>query len=188
MGTSLGSKRPVSTFPFWARSLSSAIWHREFCTSLKEVRRATCVFRQFEVVESSHRRTRRFIFKVTDLHLKSLTELITRFLPYIFTLFLPFSLSVSPFFFLISCLSFSFFFPRFLQLITEFLHLHSITLPRSTHQILCLIHWRECRSVASSVPLSIFSWQTAQGHPTTIFGKLSVRKTIWDLEFSDHFL
>ena len=27
-----------------------------------------------------------------------------------------------------------------------------------------------------------------QGHPTTIFGKLSVRKTIWDLEFSDHFL
>ena len=26
-----------------------------------------------------------------------------------------------------------------------------------------------------------------QGHPTTIFGKhLSVQKTIWDLEFSEH--
>ena len=30
--------------------------------------------------------------------------------------------------------------------------------------------------------------QIVQGHPTTIFGKLSVRKTIGDLEFSDHFL
>ena len=29
---------------------------------------------------------------------------------------------------------------------------------------------------------------TTRGHPTTIFGKLSVRKTTWDLEFSDHFL
>ena len=27
-----------------------------------------------------------------------------------------------------------------------------------------------------------------QGHPMTIFGKLSVRKTIWGLEFSYHFL
>ena len=27
-----------------------------------------------------------------------------------------------------------------------------------------------------------------QGHPTTIFGKISVRKTIWDLEFSEHLL
>ena len=26
---------------------------------------------------------------------------------------------------------------------------------------------------------------TPQGHPTTIFGKISVRKTIWDLEFSE---
>ena len=28
---------------------------------------------------------------------------------------------------------------------------------------------------------------TFQGHPTTIFGKISVRKTIWDLEFLEHF-
>ena len=27
-----------------------------------------------------------------------------------------------------------------------------------------------------------------QGHPTAIFGKMSVRKTIWDLEFSEHLL
>ena len=27
-----------------------------------------------------------------------------------------------------------------------------------------------------------------QGHPTTIFGKISVRKTIWDLEFSEQFV
>ena len=27
-----------------------------------------------------------------------------------------------------------------------------------------------------------------QGHPTTIFGKISVRKTIWELEFSEHLL
>ena len=27
-----------------------------------------------------------------------------------------------------------------------------------------------------------------QGHPTTIFGRISVRKTIWDLEFSKHLL
>ena len=30
--------------------------------------------------------------------------------------------------------------------------------------------------------------QFSQGHPTTIFGKISVRKTIWDLEFSEHLL
>ena len=30
--------------------------------------------------------------------------------------------------------------------------------------------------------------ENQQGHPKTIFGKLSVRKTIWGLEFSDHFL
>ena len=28
---------------------------------------------------------------------------------------------------------------------------------------------------------------TFQGHPTTIFGKKTVRKTIWDLEFLEHF-
>ena len=28
----------------------------------------------------------------------------------------------------------------------------------------------------------------SQGHPTTIFGKRSVRKTIWDLEISEHLL
>ena len=27
-----------------------------------------------------------------------------------------------------------------------------------------------------------------QGHPTAIFGKISVRKTIWELEFSEHLL
>ena len=27
-----------------------------------------------------------------------------------------------------------------------------------------------------------------QEHPTAIFGKISVRKTIWDLEFSEHLL
>ena len=27
-----------------------------------------------------------------------------------------------------------------------------------------------------------------RGHPTTIFGKISVRKTIWELEFSEHLL
>ena len=27
-----------------------------------------------------------------------------------------------------------------------------------------------------------------QGHPTAIFGKISVRKTIWDLEFSEYLL
>ena len=29
---------------------------------------------------------------------------------------------------------------------------------------------------------------TSQGHPTTIFGGISVRKTIWNLEFSKHLL
>jgi len=29
---------------------------------------------------------------------------------------------------------------------------------------------------------------TTTGHPTTIFGRISVRKTIWDLEFSKHLL
>ena len=28
----------------------------------------------------------------------------------------------------------------------------------------------------------------SQGHPTSIFGKKPVRKTIWDLEFSEHLL
>ena len=36
--------------------------------------------------------------------------------------------------------------------------------------------------------LSIFQFFTAQGHPTTIFGRISVRKTILDLEFSKHLL
>ena len=34
-------------------------------------------------------------------------------------------------------------------------------------------------------PRSKRDWQ---GHPTAIFGKISVRKTIWDLEFSEHLL
>ena len=59
----------LRTFDKKSEVACPAIWHREFFTSLKEVRRATCVFRQFEVIESSHRRTGRFIFKVTDLHL-----------------------------------------------------------------------------------------------------------------------
>ena len=38
---------------------------------------------------------------------------------------------------------------------------------------------------ASSLGESLF----LQRHPTSIFGKyLSVRKTIWDLEFSEHLL
>ena len=31
-----------------------------------------------------------------------------------------------------------------------------------------------------------FSHKEKQGHPTAIFGKISVRKTIWDLEFSEY--
>ena len=32
-------------------------------------------------------------------------------------------------------------------------------------------------------------WLTVQGHPCNVnFRKISVRKTIWDLEFSEHFL
>ena len=42
------------------------------------------------------------------------------------------------------------------------------------------------------LPDAAFSWRSGkllrQGHPTTIFGKISVRKTIWDLEFSEHLL
>ena len=37
----------------------------------------------------------------------------------------------------------------------------------------------------------LFAWEwkmISQGHPTTIFGKISVRNTIWDLEFSEHLL
>ena len=34
----------------------------------------------------------------------------------------------------------------------------------------------------------IVSKPESQGHPTTIFGEISVRKTIWDLEFSEHLL
>ena len=30
--------------------------------------------------------------------------------------------------------------------------------------------------------------EVEQEHPTTIYGKISVRKTIWDLEFSEHLL
>ena len=30
--------------------------------------------------------------------------------------------------------------------------------------------------------------RSVQGHPTAIFGKISVRKTIWELEFSEHLL
>ena len=39
--------------------------------------------------------------------------------------------------------------------------------------------------------LLVHSVQTkhkVQGHPTTIFGRISVRKAIWDLEFSKHLL
>ena len=32
------------------------------------------------------------------------------------------------------------------------------------------------------------TYNIKQGHPTAIFGKISVRKTIWDLEFSEHLL
>ena len=33
-----------------------------------------------------------------------------------------------------------------------------------------------------------FKHKKIQGHPTAIFGKISVRKTIWELEFSEHLL
>ena len=36
--------------------------------------------------------------------------------------------------------------------------------------------------------LSWWSPIFTQGHPTAIFGKISVRNTIWDLEFSEHLL
>ena len=36
--------------------------------------------------------------------------------------------------------------------------------------------------------LEMHSQYTPQGHPTAIFGKISDRKTIWDLEFSEHLL
>ena len=35
---------------------------------------------------------------------------------------------------------------------------------------------------------ALVSTFTSQGHPTVIFGKISVRKTIWELEFSEHLL
>ena len=46
------------------------------------------------------------------------------------------------------------------------------------------------RMFANEKPVSqmVFSLPYRQGHPTTIFGKISVRKTIWDLEFSEHLL
>ena len=34
--------------------------------------------------------------------------------------------------------------------------------------------------------LGLYTICEVQGHPTTIFGKISVRKTIWELEFSEH--
>ena len=34
----------------------------------------------------------------------------------------------------------------------------------------------------------LLQYSRKQGHPTVIFGKTSVRKTIWDLEFSEHLL
>ena len=36
--------------------------------------------------------------------------------------------------------------------------------------------------------LNIFRWPFRQGHPTAIFRKISVRKTIWELEFSEYLL
>ena len=46
--------------------------------------------------------------------------------------------------------------------------------------------WNNGRRRASH--LGRFTLWNNQGHPTAIFGKISVRKTIWDLEFSEHLL
>ena len=43
-------------------------------------------------------------------------------------------------------------------------------------------HKQRCWTVLSKIRYKV------QGHPTTIFGKISVRKTVWDLEFSEHLL
>ena len=39
-----------------------------------------------------------------------------------------------------------------------------------------------------SATFNTYSTDYYQGHPTAIFGKMSVGKTIWDLEFSEHLL
>ena len=43
-------------------------------------------------------------------------------------------------------------------------------------------------SIWNSIPHSVKTLNLPQGHPTAIFGKISVRKTIWELEFSEHLL
>ena len=49
--------------------------------------------------------------------------------------------------------------------------------------------WKHCKEKHDS-EMQKFEMNVtgSRGHPTTIFGKLSVRKTIRGLEFSDHFL
>ena len=53
-----------------------------------------------------------------------------------------------------------------------------------------LLSWKEAKESQEALRTKCIhnSLVTLQGHPTTIFGKISVRKTIWDLEFSEHLL
>ena len=59
------------------------------------------------------------------------------------------------------------------------------------------VHPTTAKCIVGGLQFTVFQrnlkeWQerpwTYQGHPTTMFGKISVRKTIWDPEFSEHLL
>ena len=44
------------------------------------------------------------------------------------------------------------------------------------------------KDLRGSAAQKVWKLNFIQGYPTTIFGKISVGKTIWDLEFSEHLL
>ena len=49
-------------------------------------------------------------------------------------------------------------------------------------------HFPASTETTAEVYDHVFDLFMFQGHPTAIFGKISVRKTIWELEFSEHLL
>ena len=50
----------------------------------------------------------------------------------------------------------------------------------------CLVH--QCLLIVFFFCISLLFSASLLRHPTSIFGKISVRKTIWDLELSEYFL
>ena len=62
---------------------------------------------------------------------------------------------------------------------------------KSSTNVRCITLLKYISSVTSTVrprQTRVVHRVREQGHPTAIFGKISVRKTIWELEFSEHLL